>query len=69
MSTDTCKLLQLQPVVYDEPIARRPKSEPPPFVDFDLDRPFGSRQRHRVLVSAQQLLSLLDHPGDRSRLH
>jgi hypothetical protein len=69
MSTDPRKLLQLQPVVYDEPITRRPKAEPPPFIDLDLDRPSGWRQRHRVLVSAQQLLSLFDHPGDRSRLH
>jgi hypothetical protein len=69
MSDDTRKLLQLQPVVYDAPATRRPKSGPPPFIDFDLERPSGSRQRHRVLVSAQQLLSLLDPPADRSRLH
>jgi len=70
MTTETPKHLQLQPVVYDAPAARQQKSEPPPFIGFDLDRSSGSRQRHRVLVSAQRLVALFDYPGARShRLH
>jgi hypothetical protein len=35
-------------------------------VNFDLNRSRGSRRRHRVLVSAQQLAALFDCHGDRS---
>lgn len=71
MTNDPRRLLQLQPVAYDEPATRRPTSEPPPFIDFDLDRPFGSHHRRRVLLSAQHLVALFDYdPGERrQRLH
>jgi hypothetical protein len=68
MTIATPKLLQLQHVAHDEVSAPRPRFETP-FIDFDLERSFESRQRHRLLISARHLVALFDYPADRGRLH
>jgi len=63
MTIATPKLLQLQHLAHDEVSAETP------FIDFDLERSFESRQRHRLLISARHLVALFDYPADRGRLH
>lgn len=69
MTTQGSRLCQLQYVAHDEAVSLQPRAETP-FADVDLERSHGARRRHRVLISARQLVALFETPCDRShRLH